>query len=428
MSDTHGGFLVDKDGEQHLPTRKGGKLDHHLMGAAWAALHGGYRGNKYEGPGKSEAIAKLRKLYDEEGMSPPSANRLVVLNRASKSKEGWIHIVPRGELPNAEAGIVQILDDTALDSIMNRLQADHGSADAAGLYAGREHFIYDDSKDSEALGWFKVFNRDNDGIWANADGLTDIGREAVKNKRYKFTSFVADPSDLQRVEGNRYRVMNIETVGFTNMANGKSLLAPISNRGGAFNFPDAGASGDNTNQNHREVPGAKHERQKMKTVLTELGLSPDASEESALAAVIKLKNRITTLEPFEGENLKLKNRVTDLDTQNVDSLLASRGIKDEKVLNRLKPVLAKMETVADRVGFLDDCGYKATTETTATDKQTKLFNRDTKPPGGEKGTEEKADQVSADKIMNRAREIQKASKNITMATAVTMAKRELQAA
>jgi hypothetical protein len=31
------------------------------MGAAWAALHGGYRGNKYEGPDRSAAIAKLKK-------------------------------------------------------------------------------------------------------------------------------------------------------------------------------------------------------------------------------------------------------------------------------------------------------------------------------------------------------------------------------
>jgi len=64
------GYLVP-DGN-HLPTRKVGKLDHGLMGSAWAALHGGYRGNKYEGPNKSQAIAKLKKLYESEGMDTPS--------------------------------------------------------------------------------------------------------------------------------------------------------------------------------------------------------------------------------------------------------------------------------------------------------------------------------------------------------------------
>lgn len=65
------GYLVTGDEGDHLPTRKNGKLDHRLMGAAWAALHGGYRGNKYEGPGKAAAIAKLKKLYEQEGMETP---------------------------------------------------------------------------------------------------------------------------------------------------------------------------------------------------------------------------------------------------------------------------------------------------------------------------------------------------------------------
>src|ERR1700745_2896019 len=57
---------------QPLPyTGEDGKPDHRLMGAAWAALHGGYRGNKYEGPGKDAAIAKLRGIYKSEGMTPP---------------------------------------------------------------------------------------------------------------------------------------------------------------------------------------------------------------------------------------------------------------------------------------------------------------------------------------------------------------------
>ena len=70
-------YLIVGDKEKpstwHLPVRRGGKPDHRLMGAAWAALHGGYRGNTYEGPGKEEAISKLRKLYDQEGMTVPGA-------------------------------------------------------------------------------------------------------------------------------------------------------------------------------------------------------------------------------------------------------------------------------------------------------------------------------------------------------------------
>ena len=58
---------------KHLPyTGDDGKPDHTRMGAAWAALHGGYRGNKYEGPDKAKAIAKLKRIYKEEGMELPS--------------------------------------------------------------------------------------------------------------------------------------------------------------------------------------------------------------------------------------------------------------------------------------------------------------------------------------------------------------------
>ena len=50
-----------------------GKLDHGLMGAAWAALHKGYRGNDYQGPDKQAAISKLTGLYKSEGMETPKA-------------------------------------------------------------------------------------------------------------------------------------------------------------------------------------------------------------------------------------------------------------------------------------------------------------------------------------------------------------------
>ena len=60
-------------GKGHLPyTDADGKPNHRLMGAAWAALHGGYRGNKYSGPDKEKALAKLRSAYKSEKMDLPS--------------------------------------------------------------------------------------------------------------------------------------------------------------------------------------------------------------------------------------------------------------------------------------------------------------------------------------------------------------------
>lgn len=69
-------YLVAEDPESpstwHLRVRDAdGKPNHTLMGAAWAALHQGYRGNTYAGPNKAAALSTLKALYTSEGMDTP---------------------------------------------------------------------------------------------------------------------------------------------------------------------------------------------------------------------------------------------------------------------------------------------------------------------------------------------------------------------
>lgn len=67
-----GDFLVvekdDEVGTWHLPVYTHGKPDHGLMGAAKAALTSNHEGNPYGGPSKSEALSKLKALYEREKM------------------------------------------------------------------------------------------------------------------------------------------------------------------------------------------------------------------------------------------------------------------------------------------------------------------------------------------------------------------------
>lgn len=74
-----GDFLVvddaEKPGTWSLPVKVNGKLDRRLMGAAWAALHKGFRGQKFEGPGKQEAIDRLKKFYKQANAEPPSVGK-----------------------------------------------------------------------------------------------------------------------------------------------------------------------------------------------------------------------------------------------------------------------------------------------------------------------------------------------------------------
>ncbi len=63
----------DKPSTWHLRVRDcDGNLDHRLMGQAWAALTVGYRGNRYDGPQKEEAMSKLKKLYRQEDLPYPN--------------------------------------------------------------------------------------------------------------------------------------------------------------------------------------------------------------------------------------------------------------------------------------------------------------------------------------------------------------------
>jgi len=84
-------FLVVEDPNKpstwHLPVKDcSGNPDHRLMGAAKAALTEGYRGKKYEGPGKATALKKLKALYKSEGLEWKAETEDVVLSELKEIK------------------------------------------------------------------------------------------------------------------------------------------------------------------------------------------------------------------------------------------------------------------------------------------------------------------------------------------------------
>jgi hypothetical protein len=155
------------------------------------------------------------------------------------------------------------------------------------------------------------------------------------------------------------------------------------------------------------APAANQQRNnqvknKMKKLNEELGLAAEASEDAQLDAVIKLKNRVTELAPLADENTQLKNRITAADGSAVDSLLAAHGVKDQKVLNRLKPVLLGMDKQEDRVAALADFGFKPVEAGKPT---TRVLNRGTGKPEETESVEGQDGQAVAEKIKNRANEL-----------------------
>jgi len=173
----------------------------------------------------------------------------------------------------------------------------------------------------------------------------------------------------------------------------------------------------------------------MKSVATKLGLSAEASEETILAEVSKFMNRATDA---EGKIAPLQQRVTDLESANstllieqIDADFATAGIKDEKIINRHKPILSDtkhFKTRQERVDFIADLAKPAAGEQpTSQGNQMKLHNRNTKPPGQGGGSDDKAaERARATKIQNRACELQKQTPSLSLATAYSMAQREIE--
>lgn len=323
-------------------------------------------------------------------------NRALPLDYAAGELPRRIHIVPRGELYNKAAGVTQVLDDKAIDSILADLQ--DVKAKNGGLYLGEEHFIYNSDRSSQAFCWGKKFEKDERGIWAVEPEFTDVGTPAIQNRRFKWTSFVADaetPGAVEKLGNGKVRILKIDTVGFTNYANGKSLLTPITNRD-PNNLPGSREPGANQQTNQRTNT--------MKSIATKLGLAPEASEDAILGEVTNLQNRVKTLEPFEAENTTLKNRVAEIETAQVETevsaLLAERKVTDTKLVNRIKPVLAKLKNREERIAFLDDCGFKADAAKPAA--QQRILNRND-GNNGATGTDAAAQQafVETIRIKNR---------------------------
>ena len=225
----------------------------------------------------------LQPLFNREGALPA---------------DGYIHVVPRGEFPNAEAGVVQVYDEKSLDGILRNFQSAKANPNFRGIHIGPEHWLYEPDQSSAAFGWGTDLQKRSDGLWLKAE-LNSLGETAIKDRQYAGVSPVHPaPADggYEKLDGKRVRPLSIDSIGLTNYGQFRGQMRPLFNRAGA------GASADK--------PQSKNTN--MKSVATLLCLQPDASEEAIHAAVTSLRTRA---ESATSELTPLKNRVTELETQ-----------------------------------------------------------------------------------------------------------------
>ncbi len=119
-----------------------------------------------------------------------------------------------------------------------------------------------------AAGWIKrLVDKGADGVWAVVE-WTEKARQYIANKEYKYVS----PVFLKRIVDNV--VVMLINVALTNTPNIDGMV-PLINKLDIFEI----------NENKKEVTG-------MKALLKLLGLTEEATEEQAIAAVNKLKESL----------------------------------------------------------------------------------------------------------------------------------------
>jgi Mu-like prophage I protein len=362
-------------------------------------------------------------------MNPPILNR-----NFQHPADGWYQIEAKGEHPNRAAGIVQVIDDEATQSIVNRFNDDaaagklrHGNE----MLIDHEHFSDQPDQETRAYGWLQQLQNRADGIYGQIR-WTRTGQDAVDGGDYRFFSTEYEPSDLQPVKseiGNRKseiqkaRPLRLAGLTLTNMNNNRGQK-PITNRRYDKTFAGSGESADTTETNQQP-------KGKMKTVCSLLGLSAEADEASVHAAVSKLLNRgdITV-----ADLTTLKNRSTELETENqtllgeqVDALLDAHGVKEEKLRNRLKPVIGGYKNREERVAALIEFGYKPVEAKADKPNQSRTLNRGTgkTEEAASAAESEEDDQGIAEKITNRAQELKGAAPARSFDSCWNQAKREL---
>ena len=318
-----------------------------------------------------------------------------ILNRAGQIPEdGFYQIEALGEHINHAARVVQVIDAHAVESIVNRFNAEatKGGSDFPGLRIDKDHLSQSLENPTEALGWTMQL-RNRAGIPEAKIDWTALGRPLIESKEgtppvYKFFSTEYDPAQCEKI-GTRVvnkksydlvRPLRLDGLSLTNDPNNKGQR-PISNRNG--------------------TPAHAAENQPtiiMKTLLKQLGLDEGASEESAVAALQTIKNRASQVEALTTER---------------DALLAVQVETDlEKYKNRFKPehrekfkkqLIANRATTIELLDSLADPAAPAPARITNRSSATPPAEARAAAGGGED------EPARARKISNRANELKGAA-------------------
>ena len=146
--------------------------------------------------------------------------------------DGWYEFESKGEHLNREAGVSEVIDDVAADSITNAFNELADDPNFPGMLIDTDHFKHQMDQKTLANGWLMRTQNRADGIYGQIR-WTATGHAAVDGGDYRYFSTEYDPEDLVNLGGDppRVRPMRLAGLTLTNMPNNKGGK-PITNRGG----------------------------------------------------------------------------------------------------------------------------------------------------------------------------------------------------
>ena len=341
-----------------------------------------------------------------------------ILNRDFKlPADDWYEVEVPGEHFNSEANLLQVIDDQAIASIVNRFEMLAADDGFPGLLIDRDHFSLDTSKESKAAGWaMKLRNRA--GKLEAQIRWTSSGRADVEGGDYRFFSSVYDQDQVEelgkRTVKNRkkpvraVRPLQLDRLAITNDPNNKGQR-PISNR-------DSGMKPDGDQPENQPT---------MKKVNTLLGISDEASEDAAVAEISKIQNRASTAETalasIKKERDALLTHQVEADLDKFEPVITNRDAAKKALIANRSDTLELFQARLDAVG--DGTGDKGENKDPITNR--KLAN----PP---KKTSEDAEKEAAEKraawISNRATSMRSTDKGLSLTQAYGRAESEFDTA
>lgn len=197
----------------------------------------------------------------------------------------WYQIEVTGNHPVGD-GRLQVIDEQALQAIVNRFKTDAAHEDFAGLLVDADHLSHSLENETSALAWLKELDIRNGQLHGRLE-LTDLGEAAVKGKRYKYFSTEYSGDELEALPNGGVRPKRLAGLAFTNRPNNRGGK-PISNRDGTL---PPGETTPNTNTNTNT----------MKSIAEKLGLSAEATEADILTAIEGLQSKVSDMETKDAE-------------------------------------------------------------------------------------------------------------------------------